>query len=171
MQKKSVSKNFMHVLRGSAKEMLIGMVLGGLPVILNAHSAENPKEVLEILLATPFFIYYYGWLFALLMVLGVIIFRWWFHSIKHQGWLVKMHRFVSEVGAGLLTIARTGLGAMLGFMMVWYWVEPSTLNMPNFVQTLLLAVFTSFVCACLSDLDQVLKDPRKSMLAKTDNFG
>ncbi len=48
---------------------------------------------------------------------------------------------------------------MIGFVFVWYWVEPETFNVRSLIETLFLAFLLMFLAVALARADVVLKDP------------
>lgn len=154
------------MIRRQLRELSVAFVLGGVPVLLNAEPSEQFKDLVATLLAGPFFLNYYAFLFAALMIAACVQFKFRFNSNRYQAWLMDFHRFMVDVGAGFLTAARTGLGVMLGFLIVWHYVEPDSFNVPNFIVITFLTLCLMFSSSALAFGVEIMNDPKRAAAKK-----
>lgn len=150
----------------SLREVCISFALGGVPVILSSDTSDNFKKMLDLLLTAPELLNYYAVLLLIFGMSAVIQFKWRFNSQRHQENLFRLHRFLAEIGSCFLTAGRTGLGAIIGFISVWWWVEPSSIDVFNLVKTLVYVSFLLFFCVFLSIGEDALKNPRQAAAIK-----
>lgn len=150
----------------SLREVWISFALGGVPVILSSDTSGNFKKMFDLLLTDPELLSYYAVLLIMFGMSAVIQYKWRFNSQRHQDKLFRLHRFLAEIGSSFLTAGRTGLGAIIGFMTVWWWVEPASINVLNFIKTLVYISFLLLFCVFLSIGDDALKNPRQAAAVK-----
>ncbi|WP_152419913.1 hypothetical protein [Stutzerimonas stutzeri] len=163
-QKKSNFKQEIKMI--SAKlpnEILVGLLLGGIPAIANSGTRESFRKIFDALLTSEPLIAWYGIL--LLVLLSLTIFKWKFRFMSNlaQSIMIHMLKVAAEVGTSFLTALRTGLGAMLGFMIIWHTAEPETLTIGNWIGLLILFASTLFmtgVVSLLHDAIQHVNRPR-----------
>lgn len=122
--------------------------------------------MLNVLLATPFLMGYYVCLCVAFALAAVFKYKWRFESARHQRWLDALHQFLGEIGGSFLTAARTGLGAILGFLVVWYWVEPDSLSAENVIRTLFIVASLTAVSTMLALGEETFKDPKQAAARK-----
>jgi hypothetical protein len=148
------------------REIALAFTLGGVPVILNSETSAQLKATIDLLLAAPFLISYYVALLTLFFTAAIVSFKWRFNSSQNQARLMAIHRFLGEVGGSFLTAGRTGLGAMLGFTVVWHATEPDSLTLKNIVETAWIILCMTALCITLASAEEVLRDPRRSATTK-----
>lgn len=150
----------MHLFKRGLKELVFSLVLGAVPVLANSESRESLHAIIETLLASPFFLYYYGSLYLTFIVIAVFMFHCRFGNLRHQAHLMRAHRLLGELSSNLVGAFRAGSGAILGFMVVWNALEPETINLMNVLYTLLAVMFLTSVCVMLAIGEEAAKDPR-----------
>jgi len=148
--------------RRMAREIPRAIALGTIPVLLNAQSTEQFNQIFELLLAAPFLLDYYMWLAAMFFVVGVAQFLVRFRSERHQGWLNSLHRFFADIGGSFLTAIRTGLGAIIGFLLIWRVLEPASITPKDVASTLFWVIFLTALCAGFALLEETLRNPREA---------
>lgn len=144
------------------REVCAAIALGALPVLIQAESASELKKIVEALLTGPFLMGYYAVILVTYMLATCIRFRLRFSSSRYQSWLIAVHGFLGEIASGFLTTARTGLGVMLGFGIVWHRVEPDSFIPEKVVEIALLTLLTIFLSASLAFCEDMMRDPRKT---------
>lgn len=150
----------LHMLRRSLMEIVISFLLGTVPVLAHSESAKALKEMLDVLLASEFFIYYFASLFLAFMVAAVIQYFWRFGNERLQAGLIALHNLLGNVGAGFISVIRTGAGALMGFLIVWHSLEPESLTIRNVAENVFILVSLIFFSAALSLGEEALKNPR-----------
>jgi hypothetical protein len=157
-QKKSSFKQELKML--SAKlpsEIFVGFLLGGIPAIANSETRESFKKIFDALLTAEPLITWYGILLLALILLTAFKWKLRFMSNTVQNILVWVLKIAAEVGTSFLTALRTGLGAMLGFMIVWHTAEPETLTLGNWLGLLILFASTLFITGVISLLHDAIQ--------------
>ncbi|WP_288476336.1 hypothetical protein [uncultured Pseudomonas sp.] len=150
----------LHMFRRCLKELVISLLLGTVPVLAHSDSAQSLKAILDVLLAGPFFQYYYASLLLLFIAVSIFLFLWRFGNDRHQAALIAVHRLLGDVSSSLAGAFRTGAGAILGFMIVWNALEPETITLANVAKTVAAIVVLTIVCAALALGEEAAKDPR-----------
>ncbi|KAB0547912.1 hypothetical protein F7R01_10450 [Pseudomonas argentinensis] len=145
----------------AASEIPRAIALGCIPVLLSTETQEQFEKIFEWLLAAPLLVDYYMKLLIAFGVVGVCTYLWRFGSSRHQTVWGAIHRFFGDIGGSLLTAIRTGLGAIMGFMLVWPWMEAKTLTVANYLEMLFLMVVLLGVCVLISILEETLRDPKE----------
>lgn len=87
-------------------------------------------------------------------------------SARYQRWLDAVHLFLGDIGGSFLTAGRTGLGAILGFLTVWHWVEPDSLSAENVIRTLVTVFSLTLLSVMLTLGEETLKDPKQAAASK-----
>src|SRR5690606_38566662 len=100
---------------------------------------------------------WYGILLLALILLTAFKWKLRFMSNTVQNILVWVLKIAAEVGTSFLTALRTGLGAMLGFMIVWHTAEPETLTLGNWLGLLILFASTLFITGVISLLHDAIQ--------------
>lgn len=150
----------LHMFRRCLMEVVISFLLGAVPVLAHSESAKALKEILDVLLASTFFMYYFAALFLAFMVAALIQYFWRFGNERHQAGLLALHNILGNVGAGFLSAMRTGAGAIMGFLIVWHSLEPETMTLGSVARTVFMVVILIYISAVLALGEEALRDPR-----------
>lgn len=141
-------------------ELLISFVLGTVPVLVHSESAKSLREILGVLLASEFFLYYFASLAAAFAIAALVYGRMNFREGRHQRWLISFHRLLGDVGSSFLGAIRTGAGAVIGFLIMWHTLEPETISASNVIKVIGSAVVLIILSAGLALGEEILKNPR-----------
>ncbi len=156
----------LNVVARASRELALAFALGGVPVLLNSESSAQFKAMLDLLLAAPFLMGYYAWLCLAFAVAAIVKYKWRFMSARYQRWLDAVHLFLGDIGGSFLTAGRTGLGAILGFLTVWHWVEPDSVSAENITRTLVMVVGLTLLSVMLALGEEMFKDPKQAAASK-----
>ncbi|WP_024656085.1 hypothetical protein N027_11620 [Pseudomonas syringae USA007] len=156
----------LNVVARASRELALAFALGGVPVLLNSESSAQFKAMLDLLLAAPFLMGYYAWLCLAFSVAAIVKYKWRFMSARYQRWLDAVHLFLGDIGGSFLTAGRTGLGAILGFLTVWHWVEPDSVSAENITRTLVMVVGLTLLSVMLALGEEMFKDPKQAAASK-----
>ncbi|MGE6320054.1 hypothetical protein ACQKEF_07165 [Pseudomonas oryzihabitans] len=148
------------MLRRCLKEVVYSVMLGTLPVLAHSQSPESLNAILGVLLASPFFQYYYGSILLLFIAVAFLQFYFRFGNERHQAQLMRVHRLLGEVSSSLVGAIRTGTGAILGFTIVWNALEPQSITLPNVFTTMNALAVLIIASAALALGEEAAKNPR-----------
>lgn len=154
--------------RRMVREIPRALALGTIPVMLNAQSSEKFNEIFALLLAAPFFLHYYLSLLLAFVIVGLSQFLMRFQSERYQGWLNTLHSFFADIGGSFLTAMRTGLGAIIGFLIIWRVLEPQSITVKAAISTLFFVLLLTVICAAFALLEETLRNPREA--ARRDKY-
>lgn len=156
----------LHIVARISRELALAFALGGVPVLLNSESSTQFKAMLDLLLTAPFLMGYYACLCLAFAMAAIFKYKWRFMSARYQCWLDAVHLFLGDIGGSFLTAGRTGLGAILGFLTFWHWVEPDSLSTANVIRTLVMVVSLTLLSMMLALGEETLKDPKQAAASK-----
>lgn len=145
------------------RDFLVGLVLGTLPILLHSETKDQFIQVKDALLTISFLANYYGALFLAFMFVAGFKKKFNFGAPWATQTLDWVYRFAAEVGTSFSTALRTGFGVMVGFLLVWRYVEPESLTTPNFIQIALLAIITLLASAGFSVTQAFLLSDQRSI--------
>lgn len=144
--------------RRIGREFVYAFFIGSIPTLLSSNASEL-RSMVNTLLTPQVLMEYYMIIVFVFMVVSGIILRARFFSERFHRMLLKIHEFLVNIGASLLTACRAALGAMIGFLLLWGYQDPETLTLAGVYRTVCYASFTVVVCAALAGLDEALRDP------------
>lgn len=149
-----------HMLHRCVTELIISLVLGTVPVLVLSNSPQSLKAILDVQLAGKFFLYYDAALAAAFAIAAFFYRALNFGERRYQERFISFHRLMGNLGSAFLGATRTGAGAVIGFLIVWYTFEPETMTPENVVKVSASAVMLIILCAALSLCEDIFKNPR-----------
>jgi uncharacterized membrane protein len=139
-------------MRRSLREISYAFFIGSLRFFA-CTSAEEVNNLVNALLATPTLMKYYMCLF---IAFGMVSLFAWITSYRS---IRKIHRFLINVGGGLLAAFRAALEALIGYVLVALYRDPFGVGAGSIVSIMLYATLVLPVCICLAWLDEVFRNP------------
>lgn len=146
----------------AVRELCVSFIVGAIPLLLFAKTKEEFAPLLQASLTPEPFLMWYAWLMAPLTLSAILASRLNVRSGPSQRVLRNLYSLFSDVAGSMNTAVQLGLGAALGFMILWQVVEPETLSGTNFVVLCLLVIALLFFSTMLSLFLPVLRDPRRA---------
>lgn len=140
------------------RELTYAFFIGSLPLLACTTAAEVTSLV-NALLAAPQLMEYYVYLLSAFVIVSLSIWRTTFRKYLFIGKSRELHKFFVNIGASLLTAFRTALGAMIGFLLVWYLRDLDGMSADGTVAVMGYALFTLMVCVLLAWTDEILRNP------------
>lgn len=155
--------NFNFWLR-TAREISYAFFIGALPV-LTCTTAEEVNALVNTLLAAPPLMKYYLWLLFAFAAVSIFTWRSTYRSFELIGKSRELHRFFVNIGGSLLMAFRAALGAMIGFLLAWWYRDLEGMSVDGVVSVIGYAMFTLVVSVMLAWTDDVLRDPQAASRA------
>jgi hypothetical protein len=136
-QKMKKQSNFKSEVKKFAKkissEIIIATLLGTLPVTIYSVNAKSLDDTVGGLLAIGNLINYAGYLTVVFILATGLRYIFRFSSESAQRNLVAFHRITAELGTCFLTVIRTGLGAMIGILIIAFSTNVITLSPGEYI--------------------------------------
>ncbi len=144
--------------RRARRELTYAFVMGSVPVIA-CTSASEVSALVNALLAAPQLMEYYMYLLAAFVFVSLFMWKTTFREFLFIGKSRELHHFFVNIGGSLLMAFRAALGAMIGFVVVWYYRDLDGMNTGGAFRVLGYAVLTLIVCVVLAKADEILRNP------------
>jgi hypothetical protein len=131
--KSNFKAEFKQLVKQISYEIIISILLGSLPVAIYATNAQTLDDIVAALLASGSLIDYAGCL--IIPYLLATFLRWaiQFKSEDVQAKLVYFHKITTEIGTSFLSIIRTGLGTMIGILIIALTTDIITLTPGDYI--------------------------------------
>lgn len=149
----------LRVFKRCGRESIIGFVLGGVPVMASSQSTKALDGMINTLLTASPLMWYYLVLLAVFCIAGLLRFKS-DRPGKYQKGLLKLCRFLGDLGTPFLSATRTAAGAFLGFAAVCCFIKPEAFNLKGVLLILTGAAILIAFSAFLAAVEEILKDPR-----------
>ncbi|NUT82430.1 hypothetical protein [Pseudomonas brassicacearum] len=156
MKREKQGIDFKYLAKKALSELAIATLLGALPV---AIYATNPKALDSItggLLASGELINHAGYLIYLYMAATAIRYGMRFTSETIQERFVAFHNLTAEIGTSFITIIRTGLGAMIGVLVLALTTDIIILDRSDYAGLAAYILIVSIVSTGLAVLHEIL---------------
>lgn len=128
-------------------EFILASLLGTLPTVFFSSTEKDVNEIVQGLLAIGPLIQYSAYLIAPYALVFIIKYGIRFSSDKSIDTFNFIHKNIAEVGAGFLTITRTGLGATLGVLVLGLTTDIITINSQQ-IMTLSVMILSLTLTNC-----------------------
>ncbi|KAB0568935.1 hypothetical protein [Pseudomonas palleroniana] len=135
------------LIRKLPSEFILASLLGTVPTVLFSSTEKDVNEIVEGLLAIGPLIQYSTYLIAPYVLAFIIKHGIRFSSDKSIDTFNFIHKNIAEVGTGLLTITRTGLGAALGVLVLGLTTDIITINSQQ-IATLIVMILSLTLANC-----------------------
>ncbi|SEU04579.1 hypothetical protein SAMN03159512_04750 [Pseudomonas sp. NFR09] len=149
-------------------ELLLGIIIGSIPVWINSRSKEGFEATINGLLAVKQLSDHASFLLIPYTVICIYSFAF----TRKTEWGARrfnyIHKITSEVGTNLLAIVRAGLGAMFGYLTASAFTEFGAKSNTEYVTTALYLVFTLIFCAAVSLFHDTLTPQKLTSRYKND---
>ena len=144
-------------------ELIVGFILGAIPLLVHSTSQAELQALLQSLMAcAP--IVSHG--FCLLTIYIAVCIHKKIHRLKSDRMRERfevIYKVTAEVGTSFLTLLRTGLGAIVGFLMIAPFIEDVPISLNHWLTTLMLCFMTLVFSASVSLLhDFLMTRPTRS---------
>ncbi|MGW8462999.1 hypothetical protein [Pseudomonas sp. CLCA07] len=144
-------------------ELIVGFILGAIPLLIHSTSQAELQAILQSLLASAPIISH-G--FCLLTIYIAVCIHKKIHRLKSDRMRERfevIYKVTAEVGTSFLTLLRTGLGAIVGFLMIAPFMEDVPISLNHWLTTLMLCLITLLFSASVSLLhDFLMTRPTRS---------
>ena len=145
-------------------EFVIATLLGSLPVAIYATNAKALDSITGGLLASGELINHAGYLIYLYVAATALRYGMRFTSEGIQEKFVAFHNLTTEIGTSFITIIRTGLGAMIGVLVIALSTDIITLTSSDYAGLLGYIFIVLVVSTALAVLHEVLAKASKRTL-------
>lgn len=156
--KGEVKEVFQHALR----ELCISFIVGAVPLLLFARTKDEFVPLLKASLTPAPFMLWFALLMAPLAIGALIANYLNVRAGPSQRAFRNVFSLFSDVAGSMNTAIQLGLGATLGFLILWQSVEPETLTAPNFVGMCVLVIALLLLSTMLSLFLPALRNPRSA---------
>ncbi|MDF3242417.1 hypothetical protein [Pseudomonas veronii] len=170
--KKDLLKNFKSELpQFSYKlmtELLLGIIIGAIPVWVNASSKQELEDTINGLLAIKQLINHASFLLIPYTVICLYSFAYNRKTDTGARRFNYIHKITTEVGTNLLAIIRAGLGAMFGYLTISAFTEMGAKSTAEFATTASYLLFTLILCTGISLFHDILTPKSRTSLYKNE---
>lgn len=143
-------------LRRFKTELIVGFLLGTIPLLLHSTRPSELHSMFQSLLASTQVIDH---AVCLLMVYSVVCLHKKLYRLKTDRMRDRfeaIYQVTAEVGTSFLTLLRTGLGAIVGFLVIAPFVEIEPIALSQWLANVVLGVMTLVLSAWVSLLHDFL---------------
>jgi len=161
---KSNSRNESGAFRRRFKtELIVGFILGAIPLLVHSTSQAELQAILQSLLASTPIVSHAA---CLLTIYIAVCIHKKIHRLKSDRMRERfevIYKVTAEVGTSFLTLLRTGLGAIVGLLMIAPFMEDVPISLNHWLTTLMLCLMTLVFSASVSLLhDFLMTRPSRS---------
>lgn len=150
-------------LRRFRTELIVGFLLGTLPLLLHSTRSSELHTMFQSLLASTPIIDH---AICLLMAYSLVCLHKKLYRLKTDRMRERfeaLYQVTAEVGTSFLTLLRTGLGAIVGFLIVAPFMEVEPIALKQWLANVALGVMTLVLWAWVSMLhDFLMPQPVRS---------
>lgn len=150
-------------------ELLLGIIIGAIPVWINSRSKEGFEATINGLLAVKQLTDHASFLLIPYTVICIYSFAFTRRTDLGARRFNFVHQVTSEVGTNLLAIVRAGLGAMFGYLTASAFTEFGAKSNTEYATTALYLLFTLIFCAAVSIFHDILT-PQNSTTRYKNNL-
>lgn len=140
------------------REIFYASLIGSAPMVV-CSTASELSEMVKTLLTAPVLMGYYTVILGIFTLVSILILKARFRSPSYNHMMRQIHVFLQNIGGSLLMAFRAALGAMIGFLLMWGYQDPGTINLPGVFTTASYAMMTLSVCIMLAWMDEALRAP------------
>ncbi|QAY84340.1 hypothetical protein CUN61_10205 [Pseudomonas arsenicoxydans] len=150
-------------LRRFKTELIVGFILGAVPLLINSTNQAELQAILQSLLASAPILNHAG---CLLTIYVAVCIHKKIHRLKSDRMRDRfemIYKVTAEVGTSFLTLLRTGLGAIVGFLMIAPFMDEAPISLNHWLSTALYCAMTLVFSASVSLLhDFLMTRPTRS---------
>jgi hypothetical protein len=139
-------------------EWVLAFLLGTLPILFFSSTQKDVDDIVQGLLAIGPLIEYSTYLTGLYAFVFLVKHGIRFSSDKSIDTFNFIHKIIAEIGTGFLTITRTGLGAILGVLVLGLTTDIITINKYQLTSmTVMILSLTLANCALALGKDTLIE--------------
>ena len=155
----NLKKELPEFLRKIKNELFTGVALGTIPVLLYSNSPRDLKRITESLLAADHLIDYAFYLLLIHIAISFIITRH-FKTDSAIARINYLYKASTEPGGCFLTIIRTGLGAIVGYIVVTASRLPEGMNVLMYFSATYDALYALLIASCVGSFQDLITPKR-----------